>query len=119
MEERPWQVIIENQSNFDSKGPRPLFSQCQKLSGQDSTPHVSFQTNNKSWRDDLVAKKESTSVGADRVSRSEQRQKGLLLLLSEIPGAFWQSLTNPKRAMFQRSARCNQLRRIYKLDGGH
>jgi hypothetical protein len=53
------------------------------------------------------------------VSRSEQWPKGLLLLLSEIPGAFWQSLTNPKRAMPQCSARCNQLRWIYKLDGGN
>ena len=66
-----------------------------------------------------MAKKESTSVGADRASRSEQQPKGLLLLLSEIPGAFWPSLTNPKRSMPQRSARCNQLRWICKLDGGN
>jgi hypothetical protein len=82
--------------NFESEGPCPFFSWCQKLLGQDSTPHVSDQTNNKSWRDDLVAKKESTSVQADRASRSEQRPKGLLLLLSEIPGAFWPHLQIPK-----------------------
>jgi hypothetical protein len=41
-----------------------------------------------------------------------------LLLLSEIPGAFWLSFTNPKRSMPQLSARCNQLRWICKLDWG-
>jgi hypothetical protein len=40
-----------------------------------------------------------------------------LLLLSEIPGAFWPSLTNPKRSMPQRSARCNHLKWICMLDG--
>jgi hypothetical protein len=40
-----------------------------------------------------------------------------LLLLSEIPGAFWPSLTNPKRSMPQHSARCNHLKWICMLDG--
>jgi hypothetical protein len=59
------QVFIENKA-LEVKLLAPLFHSAEScLSGQGSMLCVSDRTNNKGWKDDLVVKKENTSVGAE------------------------------------------------------
>lgn len=87
---------ICQKQGFGSEAPCPSFSLHQKLSGHGSTLCMSDHTNNKGWKDDLMVKKENTSVGPSKCTGQKSSQKDFCLCWVRFQGHFGHHLQIPK-----------------------